>query len=161
FVQYLLPGHAYQDTFIINLDTQAMGDYATALASTAGRSNQTRLLNRLSSQDHAKVVVLDVTLLSKSADPAIDDGLADAVGRNGRVVLAADKVQISGLPLSETDVPPLRQFETNAAAWGSSKVWKDTDGVVRRYGILRVKAGIDNAPDLARAAANVAGASIM
>ncbi|HXJ71889.1 MAG TPA: CHASE2 domain-containing protein, partial [Candidatus Dormibacteraeota bacterium] len=159
FVQYLLPGHAYQDTIIITLDTQAMGDYATALASTAGRTNHTRLLNRLSSQDQPKVVVVDLALLSKAGDPVVDDQLARAMHRNGRVVLAADKVRIHGLPMSETDVPPLQQFETNAAKWGISKVWKDTDGVVRRYGILRLDPGIDKATDLASAAARVAGAS--
>ena len=161
-LQFVLPGHAYQDLVIIHMDELAMRDYGTNILETAGRPIHTRLLDRLTSQDHAKVVVLDVMLLSQDCDLAIDEKLAQALHRNRKVVLAADRVRIPGLPKSETEIPPRAQFQTNAAGWGISKVWEDTDGVVRRYGILRlvdIDPGAEKGPpDLAWAAAEVTGA---
>ncbi len=152
-LQLCLPHPGYSDPVLIHMDEQAMQDYRQKPGQPWPRSVHARLLNRLS-QDRPKVVVFDVTM-TQSGDPAADDELAGAIRGNGRVVLAGDRVPVLGMPLGYTLVPPLALFETNAAAWGTSKVRLNSDRVGRRY-----DAGDDQEPSLDWAAATVAGAAV-
>jgi CHASE2 domain-containing sensor protein len=152
-LQLVLREQSYTDIAIIYVDEQAMQDYGQKPESW-DRSLYARLLARLT-DDEARVVVFDVTMTGVS-NRAADDKLANAIGRNGRVVLAAEKVPVSGFALSYTIVPPLKQFETNAAAWGTAKVQEDPDQVGRRY-----LAGDDQECGLPCAAAKVAGSPVI
>lgn len=152
-LQLCLPAHTHADVVLIHMDEQAMQEYNQKPGEPWPRAIHARLLDRLS-RDQARVVVFDVTL-TQAADPVGDETLARAIRRNGRVVLAADRVPVLGVPLGYTIVPPLPLFETNAATWGTAKVHLDSDRVGRRY-----DAGDDQQPGLDWAAAKVAGASL-
>lgn len=152
-LQPFLPGHAYTDPVVIHMDQQALQDYHLQPGEPWPRALHARLLDRLS-RDQACVVVFDVTF-TQEGDPASDETLARAMRRNGRVVLAGDRVPVRGVALSYTLIPPLPLFETNAAAWGTAKIHLDADRVARRY-----DAGNDQEPGLDWAAATVAGAPI-
>ena len=151
FLQLFLPRHSYSDPVIIHMDQEALQDYQLKPGQAWPRAIHARLVDRLT-RDQARVVVFDVTL-TQPGDPAADDLLAQAIRRNGRVVLAGDRVPVRGIELSYTIVPPYALFETNAAAWGTAKIHLDSDRVGRRY-----DSGDDQEPGLDWAAATVAGA---
>ncbi|HXJ58354.1 MAG TPA: serine/threonine-protein kinase [Verrucomicrobiae bacterium] len=153
-LQLFLRPVSRQDLVIVHIDQKAMEHYGASLREPAGRYFHAGLLDRLS-EDQPLVVVLDMTLTEPARDQEIDVRLANALHRNGRVVLAAERGKLQGQAISSGHSPPLSLFETNAKAWGTAKVWRDPDGVVRRY-----DPGDDIAPDLAWAAATVAGAPI-
>jgi len=150
-LQLVLPQRNHTGLAIIYMDEQAMQDYRQR-PEQWNRSLHARLLDRLT-EDQPRVVVFDV-MLTQASDPVEDNALARAIRRNGRVVLAGDKVPVPGLARGYSIVPPLEIFETNAAAWGTAKVQTDPDRVGRRY-----DAGDDQRPGLAWAAA-VADATV-
>jgi CHASE2 domain-containing sensor protein len=152
-LQLFVPEHSYTNLVLILMDDQAMQDYGQQSAQRWPRTLHARLLDRLS-QDEPKVVVFDVSLTQPS-DLADDNELARAIGRNGRVVLAANREPVPGVGRSYTIVPPMEQFETNAAGWGIAKVIRDPDQGVRRY-----DNGDDQYPGLAWAAAAAADAPV-
>src|SRR5262245_35350040 len=117
-----LPHYDRTDVVIIYMDEHAMQDYQQK-PEQWNRSIHARLLDRLT-EDRPRVVVFDVTLTQPS-NPADDAALARAIRKNGRVVLAADKVPVPGMRLGYSIVPPLSLFETNAAGWGTAKVQTD------------------------------------
>src|SRR5262245_28050405 len=133
------------------MDEQAMQEYGQK-PKEWNRSIHARLLNRLT-DDKAKVVVFDTTL-TQTNHPADDGRLEDAIRNNRRVVLAAGRERVAGIPLSYTITPILERFETNAA-WGTAEVQEDPDQVVRRY-----LAGDDQEHGLIWTAATVAGAPV-
>lgn len=150
-LQLILPGRIERDLAIIYMDEQAMQDYGKQ-PEQWDRSLHATLLDRLTT-DEPRVVVFDVAM-TQPRNPVADAQLAQAIQRNGRVVLAGDKVPVAGLPLGYTIVPPLELFETNAAAWGTPKVHSEPDRAARRY-----EPGDDQKPSLAWAAAWKAGAT--
>jgi CHASE2 domain-containing sensor protein len=150
-LQLALPEHTHTNLAIIYMDEQAMQDYGQKPGQW-DRGIHARLLDRLS-QDGPEVVVFDV-MPTQAGDPLVDDKLARAIARNGRVVIGGDRVSTTGYK-GNTIIPPLEQFETNAAAWGIPKVRLDPDRVVRQN-----DAGDDQMPDLAWAAASVVGAPL-
>jgi CHASE2 domain-containing sensor protein len=151
-LQLFLPHRDRADIVLIYMDEQAMQDYGQRKPETWDRSLHARLLHRLR-QDQPRLVVFDVTFTQPGLRDA-DDQLARAIGRNGRVVLAGDRVPTTTYG-GNTVVPPLEQFETNALAWGIPKIETDPDRVGRRY-----DAGGDRVPDLAWAAANAVQAPV-
>src|SRR5688572_1797641 len=152
-LQLVLPHHGRTDPVIIYMDEQAMQDYRLKPGQPWPRSIHARLLDRLT-RDQPKVVVFDVTM-TQAGDTAEDDNLARAIRENRRVVLAGDKVPVPGVPLGYTIIPPLEQFETNAAGWGTVKVQTDADQVSRQIPVGdRQKSG------LAWEAAALAGAPV-
>lgn len=151
-LQLFLPDHHRADPVIIYMDEQAMQDYQQKPGQPWPRSLHARLLDRLS-KDRPRIVVFDVTL-TQAGDPAADEDLARAIRENGRVVLAGEMEPFKGFA-GYTIVEPLELFRTNAASWGIPKIETDPDRVARRY-----HAGDDQQPDLAWAAATVAGAPV-
>lgn len=151
-LQPFLSPSIYPSPVIVHLDQQALQDYHLQPGQPWPRSVHARLLDRLT-RDQARLVVFDVTL-TQAGDVAADRELAAAMRRHGRVVLAGDRVPIPGIALGYTVVPPLPLFETNAAAWGTAKIYLDPDRVGRRY-----DSGDDQEPGLDWAAAAAIGAT--
>ena len=153
-LQLFLPESREPKPVLIYMDEHAMEDYHQKPGDW-DRSLHARLLDRLSA-DQARLVVFDVTF-TYAGRPRDDQELARAIRRHGRVVLAGDRVPapVSAIGRGSTLVPPLVQFETNAADWGVAKAVPDPDGVARRY-----DSGDDQKADLAWAAATVAGAPV-
>jgi diguanylate cyclase (GGDEF)-like protein len=114
-----------------------------------------QLLERLTAQG-ARGIALDVILAEpESSDPAADGILADAISRNGRVVLpVAPEQGPSGHLISES--LPLPELAVEAAALGHVDVELDVDGLCRSV-YLRAGLGVPNWPALGSALYTVSG----
>ena len=107
------------------------------------RSLHAQLVDRLS-RAGARAVVFDVIFGESGADPAKDAAFAEAIRRNGRVILGAE-IESSGrgtagkegLKSFRVNLPEPR-FRDAAAGWGITKFIIDDDLAVRRLfaGIL-------------------------
>lgn len=151
-LQWILPASRQPAPILIYMDEQAMHDYGQNPGQPWDRSIHTRLLDRLTA-DRPQVVVFDVTF-GQAGDAKVDRAFADAMRRNGKVVLAGDRVATTGQH-GYTLIPPIAAFESHAASWGIAKIHLDPDRVGRRY-----DAGDDQRASLAWAAASVAGAQV-
>lgn len=149
-LQWILPASQQPAPILVYMDEQALHDYGQNPGQPWDRAIHTRLLDRLT-QDRPQVVVFDVTF-AQAGDAKVDRAFAEAMRRNGKVVLAGDRVATTGQH-GYTLIPPVAAFERNAAGWGIAKIHLDPDRVGRRY-----DAGDDQRPSLAWAAASVAGA---
>ena len=90
----------------------------------------TQLLERLG-QSSVKAIVLDIVFADPQQDPAnVDNQLASAIGRLGKVVLPIyiSELQQGGQLL---EVLPLSQISSAAAAMGHAHYENDADGVCR------------------------------
>jgi adenylate cyclase len=120
------------------------------------RSVYAQLIDRLTA-DGVRAIGMDVTLSTPSNDPHNDQLVAQAIHRNGRVVLPvfAEAVNLGG-PLQET--LPVKVIAENVAALGQVDVAKDADERVRG---AYLKAGLGSPywPSLALALLQLGGAS--
>lgn len=91
------------------------------------RTVHAALLDKLG---EARAVGLDIIFAEPDrAEPAVDAQLAEAIRRNGKVVLP---VVLNRLPRATGHEPPLESLAQAAAALGFINVELDTDGVLRR-----------------------------
>ncbi len=89
----------------------------------------------------AKAVVFDIIFSEPGPDAAADREFAEAMRRNGRVILAGESNEDASHVTSEQEnwarlstlVLPADLFRTNAVAWGVASHIIDDDYVVRRY----------------------------
>src|SRR5215213_6603440 len=97
------------------------------------RSVMASVLDRITDA-HPRAVGLDV-IYSEASDPANDVLLAEAIKRNGRVVLPAQLTEFeatqSNLSGSSTWLLPLPEIRERAAATGHAHADPDVDGVLR------------------------------
>ena len=99
------------------------------------------LIDRLT-EAGARAVALDLPLHASSRrDPSADSSLADAIARNGRVVLPVAPAVGAG-PGYQAERRPIPLFTRNAAALGHTELQIDPDGRVRR---LHLYAGLNQA----------------
>lgn len=120
------------------------------------RQLHAQLVDRLTA-DRARVVVFDVVFDTTNA-PAADAALAEALRRNGRVVLAAGRVEgLRHQVHMSSVVPPIDMLREAAAAWGVAGVYRPSqdNAVARQY-----FEGTELVPSLPWAAAQVAGAPV-
>ncbi len=102
------------------------------------RALHAKLLNRLT-QDGASAVVFDVVFSDPGPDAEADAALAQAIRKNGRVILAADIVDSkptvnSSMSSYESSLtPPYTPFLKAAASWGFSQLQPDEDFLVREH----------------------------
>ena len=120
------------------------------------RSLQVSLLDRLT-KDHARLVFYDVIFDKPGADPATDAAFAEAVRRNGRVVLgAAFDLKMLGAVAAESISPPIKSLRKATAAWGIL-AFRPVDA---DYGVRRIYFGNDVRPAATWEAARLLGAAI-
>jgi CHASE2 domain-containing sensor protein len=116
------------------------------------RSVYAQLIDRLTA-DGVRGIGMDITMTTPSDDPKNDDQLAEAIHRNGKVILPvfAEAVSLGG-PLQEA--VPVTVIAQSVAALGQVDVAKDADERVRG---AYLKAGLGSAywPSLALALAQL------
>jgi adenylate cyclase len=113
-----------------------------------------KLLNRLSDYG-AKLVFYDFLFDQSSPDPSADQEFADAIRRNGHVVLVADygqQLQASNF-LFDGPIPPIPALRDAAAGWGLARITLDQDHIVRK-----IDTGTDSYPSATWVAATLLGA---
>ncbi len=122
----LLQRPATQDIVIVGIDEESLKQVGRW---PWRRSIHATLVNRLSELG-ARAVVLDIILSEPDkADPAADQVLADAIGRNGRVILPIIADVFEGRPSGE--LPPVPTIASRAASLAQISLQLDDDGVLR------------------------------
>lgn len=119
------------------------------------RQIHAELINRLTD---ARAAAIGLDLLFAEPQPAADAVLADAIARNGRVVIPviAESERLNA-PLRETlSVPAIA---ASAASIGHVDIELDPDGIARRT-YLQAGLGAPHWPNLALAVARIAHASV-
>src|SRR5438552_733863 len=97
------------------------------------RALHARLIDRLTAAG-ARAIVFDVVFSDPNPEKAAaDEALAKAIGKSGRVVLAADYAYAGGGANKIT--PPFDLVRDVAAGMGSDELLSDPDVIVRRHTI--------------------------
>jgi len=119
------------------------------------RSLYTQLLNRLT-RDGAKAVFFDLFFGAPGANAATDRDFAEAIARNGHVILAGglDKIAEQGVA-STAITPPTELLMKSAAAWGLVEFDPDPD-----YAVRRLYTGEEEWPSASWAAAQLLDAPV-
>ena len=123
---------------MVYLDEASTIDFQQPFNRPWDRAIHARLLDRLSA-DGARAVVFDIVFSDPGPDAATDQQLAEAIRRNGRVILAADYSE--NQPSSNhrararetTLTPPYQPFAAAAAGWGIAQLQPDEDFLVREH----------------------------
>ncbi|MCA1660339.1 MAG: adenylate/guanylate cyclase domain-containing protein [Verrucomicrobiaceae bacterium] len=119
---------------IVYLDDDSAKKLNQPFGGAWDRALYTQLLERLTNEG-ARLVVFDIVFDAAAADPTTDEAFANAIRRNGRVILGAavDKAEPLGGVAQERIVPPTRVLRKAAAAWGLLEFRPiDPDNGVRR-----------------------------
>ncbi len=123
----LLQRPAQQDIVIVGIDESSLKQIGRW---PWKRSIHATLLNRLTDAG-AKVVVLDIILSERDrSNPAGDRVMADAVRRNGRVILPLVSDVFEGRPSGES--MPVAEIADAAASVAQISLQLDLDGVLRQ-----------------------------
>src|SRR5208283_1417577 len=122
---------------MVYMDEQSHQDLNQPFDRPWNRSLHAQLLNKLTAE-HVKGVVFDIVFSGPGADPAADEEFAQAIKRNGKVILAADyRTGGYGTAIAETTKkfdPPYDPFYDAAdGRCGSDFVYPDGDQEVRRH----------------------------
>ena len=122
------------------------------------RSLHAQLLNRLTAAG-AKAVVFDI-VFSGATKPQDDQEFADAIRKNGKVIIAADSVP-AGYGMGGVDakqiIPPYDPFIDAGATLGSDETAPDDDLLIRHQVAISHD---DQIPVLSWAAAQIAAAPV-
>ena len=123
------PNIPVQEAVVIYMDEKSHQNLGQPLNAPWDRSIHAQLVDRLTAAE-ARAVVFDI-VFSDSGPPAADARLADAIRKNGRVVLAADFVRAD--EKQKEFIPPFPGLSTNAADIGSAELDPDRDMITRRH----------------------------
>ena len=123
---------------MIYLDEASSIDFKQPFNRPWDRSIHARLLDRLAA-DGARGVIFDVVFSDPGPDAAADQAFAEAIRRNGHVILAAD--YSDNEPTSDyrsraretTLTLPYAPFAEAAAGWGLAQLQPDEDFLVREH----------------------------
>jgi CHASE2 domain-containing sensor protein len=120
-----------KDVIIVQRDEKSYRDLNQQYGKIWDRGLYVQLLDHLK-RDQARLAVFDLFLSDAGDNPAKNDELAQAIRRNGRVVLAMDYREYPNLKGGEP-IYPREEFKEAAAGLGVSSVSTDkADGVVRQ-----------------------------
>jgi PAS domain S-box-containing protein len=123
---------------IIYLDEASYLDFQQPFNAPWDRTIHARLLDRLTA-DGAQAVIFDVVFSDPGPNPEADKMFADAIRRNGHVILAADRSEnrstsdTQGRSAETTLVLPYAPFAEAAAGWGIAQLQPDEDFLVREH----------------------------
>ena len=123
---------------MIYLDEASSIDFKQPFNRPWDRAIHARLLDRLTA-DGAKGVIFDVVFSDPGPNPDTDRAFAEAIRRNGHVILAAD--YSDNRPASDrhgrsrqmTLITPYEPFAEAAAGWGVAQLQPDEDFLVREH----------------------------
>ena len=139
------------EAVIVYLDEKSHLDLKQPQNAPWSRALHAQMIDRLTASG-AKAIVMDIVFSDANPDKEVDQMLADAMHRSGRVILGADHV-----PISSTEKmfdKPFELLETNAADYGSVEMWLSRDLIVR------AQAPNEQLPSISWAAANFVGAPV-
>jgi adenylate cyclase len=108
-----------RDIVIVYLDEESARQLNQPVDDVWNRKLQVPLLDRLT-RDGARLVLYDVVFSEPSSDAPRDAAFAEAVQRNGKVILggAMDFVEQAGRAREERIYPPIKLLRKAAAGWG-------------------------------------------
>ena len=119
------------------------------------RALHTRLLDRLT-RDGARLVYYDIFFNGPDPDSQKDVALAEAMRRNGNVILIGNfEAALQGNVYSERTYPPVAALRQAAAAWGLATLDRDPD-----YAVRKLRNGTENIPTASWIAAQKVGAEV-
>ncbi len=141
---------------LIYIDEASAKQLNQPLDDVWNRALHAPLLDRLT-RDKARLVFYDVVFDQPARDPAADLAFADAIRRNGKVILGAalDLKERQGVR-SQSISPPIRPLRKAAASWGLL-VFSPVDP---DYGVRRIYFGNSVRASATWEAAKVLGAKI-
>jgi adenylate cyclase len=122
-----------ENLVMVYLDTKIKSELGQPTDEPLDRRFYVQLLERLTA-DGAKLVLFDILFDSPSADPSTDDRFAEAIRRQGRVVLVGYLVnQFQGTDgnkdkaniVTTVAMPPTRVLTDAAAGWGLAEISPD------------------------------------
>jgi CHASE2 domain-containing sensor protein len=121
---------AMDEVIVVERDEASYRELNQEYGKQWDRSLYVRFLDQVT-RDHARLVVMDI-FFADPGEPVKNDQLAQAMRRNGRVILAMDYREYSGIKGGEP-IYPRGEFKESCAALGVSAIRKDdADGVVRQ-----------------------------
>jgi adenylate cyclase len=142
------------DIVLVYIDEESGRQLHQSFSQRWDRSLHTQLLNRLT-KDGAKLVYYDI-FFGEEDDPQKDAAFAEAIHKNGNVVLIANyQAGSEGNVYSARTYPPVQTFRRAGAAWGVALLDYDPD-----YGVRKLRNGTDDRPSASWIAAEKVGAEI-
>ena len=123
---------------MVYLDEASHLDFQQPFNQPWDRAIHARLLDRLTA-DGARAAIFDIVFSDAGPNPETDRSFAEAIRRNGHVILAAD-YSANVLASDEhkrtremTLTPPYPPFTEAAAGWGLAQLQPDEDFLVREH----------------------------
>ena len=140
---------------IVYLDDDSAKKLNQPLGVAWNRALHTRLIDRLT-LDQARLVFFDVAFDAATDDAAGDEAMAEALRRNGHVVLGAllEVLQPLDGVAQQRILPPMRLFRKAAAGWGLL-AFRPVDP---DYGVRQMYTGTLDLPTATWRAAEILGA---
>jgi len=121
------------EAVIVYLDEKSHLDLNQPLNVPWDRAIHAHMIDRLTAAG-ARAVVMDIVFSDPSRDnPGADRKLADAIKRNGHVILAADNVPAPGAVGMRKFIPPFALLRDAAADFGSDEMLPSRDLTVRAH----------------------------
>jgi len=147
--------HVPEECVLVLMDETAHQDLNQKWGEMWERSLHAQLLERLT-HDGARLVVFDVWL-AQPGNEAADKLLAEAIRKNGKVVLAAELAQVvqPGIAKVFQVRRPIQEFAEAARGWGLAQVFKDAD-----LGVRLMHPGTEDRASLPWVAAVLSGAPL-
>jgi len=134
-IPFLLSRQSVPDELVmVYLDPKIKADLGQPTDQPLDRSFHAALLEKLTA-DGAKLVLFDILFDYPHADAAVNERLAAAMRKHGKVVLVGEYVeQWQGSVKTSSPLPPIEILRDAAAGWGLANVSTDADLEVRRLG---------------------------
>ncbi len=131
------PSIRNSDVAIIYLDEASHRVLKQPLDKPWDRELHARLVDRLS-EDRARAVVFNIVLSELGSNLKADKALADAMARNGKVLLGAqvsysDSMSGEEAAVERTLTRPNELFRNAAAGWGFAMLEREPDFTVRKH----------------------------
>ncbi len=144
------------DKFVlVYLDDVSAKRLNQSLGDAWNRALHTQLIDRLT-LDGARLAIFDIVFDAPAKDAASDESLAEAIQRNGRIVLGAalEVFEPLGGVAQERILPPIRSLRKAAAGWGLL-AFRPVDP---DYAVRQIYLGTEDLPTATWRAAELLGA---
>jgi adenylate cyclase len=146
---------AAPEIVLVYLDEESARQLHQSFNQPWDRALHTKLLDRLT-KDGAKLVYYDIVFAAEGPDEQTDRALAEAMRKNGHVILSAEfQDSREGDVYSARTYPPFPLFRTAAAGWGVALFHIDPD-----YGVRELRNGTPDILSASWVAAEKMGAEV-